>query len=249
MGVSSKKLVYDFKRKYNAVNSGKGRSIPIVDVIAYLNEAQELWFEHRVFVAQTNQKVRNDLRVFKKDGRRPSDRIKCQSYGEGACIIKYPNDLYHRLNQIVWVSKDCCPDHPKEIIPRIIQSDDLHEARHNPNRKSDFFFEQLLAIESSDGIVIYHDNEMKVEYAYLDYYRKPKEIHAPSLEECDADGKVYYDYCGRIITEDQDFEVDDTYSANDIVDIAVLKAHRDTGDLQGYQAQLNLILGGMNLHK
>lgn len=248
MGISSKKLVYDFRRKFKSVNSGKNRDVSLPDIISYLNEAQEIWFEHRVFVAQTNQKVRNDLRVFKVDGRKVSDRIKCSSYGDGVCLIKYPTNLYHRLNQIVRVSKDCCPDHPKEIIPRIIQSDDLHEARHNPARQSDFFFEQLLAIESSDGLLIYHDNKMVVEYGYLDYYRKPKEIHAPTLERC-ADGGYYYDYAGRIVDRDQDFEVDDTYAANDVVDIAILKASRDVSDVQGYSSQLNLILGQMNLHK
>ena len=42
------------------------------------------------------------------------------------------------------------------------------ELEHHQSTKAwhHFFFEQLLAIESSDGIVLYHDNAMKVEYAY-----------------------------------------------------------------------------------
>lgn len=244
MGVSSKKLVYDFRRKFNSVNSGKNRDIALVDIIAYLNEGQEIWFENRAFVAQTNQKVRNDLRTFKLD----KVELSCSNYKEGCCLAQYPEDLYKRLNQVAVASKsDCCEGISKEIIPRIIQSDDLHEARHNPLRRSDFFFEQLNAIETADGLVVYHDDQMEVDKVFIDYYRKPKEIHAPSLEDCD--GEHYYDYCGRIINSDQDFEVDDTYAANNVVDIAVLKASRDVNDVQGFQTQLNLILGTQNLHK
>lgn len=153
-----------------------------------------------------------------------------------------------RLNQIVKAcNQECCPDIEKEIIPRIIQSDDLHEARLNPFRKANFFFEQLLAIEAKDGLMIYHDGEFEICEAKIDYYRKPKEIHAPSLEDCGGDH--YYDYCGRIINKDQDFEVSTTYAANDVVSIAVLMASRDVSDYQGFQAQLNLILSAQELHK
>ena len=44
MGISSKKLVYGFRNKSNSHNSGQGIDIALVDVIAYLNEAQETWF-------------------------------------------------------------------------------------------------------------------------------------------------------------------------------------------------------------
>ena len=245
MSVSAEKPVYDFRRKYNSVNSGRNQDIALVDIIAYLNEAQEIWFENRVFVAQTNQRVRNDLRAFKVDAL----DLEVKDYSKGSSIAIFPSDLYHRLDQLVIASKaDCCKGITKEIIPRIIQSDDLHEARHNPLRKSDFFFEQLLAVEGRDGLILYHDNAMKIESACVDYYRKPKEMHAPKLAEC-QDGKYYYNYCGEIITENQDFESSDTFALNAITDIAVLRASRDVSDPQGFQSQLNAILSSLDLHK
>lgn len=243
MGISSKKLVYDFRRKFNAVNSGRNQDIALVDIIAYLNEAQEIWFENRVSVAQTNQKVRNDLRVYKLD----KVELSCNNVDSKCCLAVYPKDLYHRLNQLVIASKDCCPNLDKEIVPRIIVSDDQNDGRKNPYRGADFFFEQLLAVEAADGLLIHHDGEMVVEQVFIDYYRKPKEIHAPSLEECD--GENYYDYCGRIVTQDQDFEVDNTFAGNKVVDIAVLRASRDVSDAAGFQSQLNTILGIQQLHK
>lgn len=243
MGISAKKLVYNFRRKFNSVNSGRNQDIALVDIVAYLNEAQEIWFENRVSVAQTDQKVRNDLRVFKKD----RISIPYSSGDSKTGLAKYPSDLYHRLNQVVVASKDCCSGITKEIIPRIIESDDQHEGRKSPYRGADFFFEQLLAVEASDGLLIYHESEMDIDEVLIDYYRKPNEIHAPSLEECDGD--VYYTYNGTVVTSDQDFEVDNTYAANDVVGIAVLLASRDTKDVAGMQTQLNTILGIKTLHK
>lgn len=243
MSVPTKKLVYDFRRKYNAINSGRNKDIALVDIIAYLNEAYQVWYENRVFVAQTNQKVRNDLRVFKED----HVKLNIKSYTDGSVIAEYPDGIYKRLNQIAVVGKTCCPNKDKEVIPRIIESDDLHEARHNPFRKADYYFEQLNAIETADGLVLYHDDAMEIKEVHIDYYRKLQELHAPSLEECD--GEKYYDYCGRIIIKDQDFEGSDTYSANDVVNVAVLMASRDTGDVSGFQTQLNLILGTQQMYK
>lgn len=235
MAISSKKLVYDFHRKYHAIVTGAENELALVDIIAYLNEAQEIWFENRVFIAQTNQKVRNDLRVFKKD----KIKLGCKAIDDKCCLAKYPTDLYHRLNQIAITSKDCCPD-KKEIIPRILQSDDLHEARRNPYRKANFFFEQLNAIETREGLIVYHDGELNVEDVMIDYYRKPKEIHAPSHELCPAEG--YYLYDGRLISKDQNFEVDNTYVNNLISDIAVLIASRDITDRVGFESQIQKIL-------
>lgn len=242
MPISTKKLVYDFHRKNHSILSGEGNDIPLVDVIAYLNEAQEIWYENRVSVAQTNQKVRNDLRVYKVD----KHSIECESIDDKCCLVKYPAKLHTRLNQLAIAVKDCCPNIEKEIIVRIIQSDDLHEARQNPFRKSDFFFEQLLGIETNGGIIIYHDGEMDINSVVIDYYRKPNELHAPSLEVCE--GEKYYDYCGTIITKDTEFE-SDTYSSNEVSDIAALCASRDVNDIQGFQTQLSKILQIKDLHK
>lgn len=242
MPISSKKLVYDFRRKYNAILSGKNKNIALVDVIAYLNESQEIWFENRVMVAQTNQRVRNDLRIWKVDKK----SIGCTG-DEECCNADYPEDLYFRLNQQAIVCHPCCPGVEKRIPLRMLQSDDLSESMLDPFRKSDFYYEQLNATESSDGLIVYHDGEMEVKDVIIDYYRKPKEIHAPSLEDCD--GEYYYDYCGAIVTKDQDFENDNTFSANIVVDIAVLIASRDSNDVQGFQTMLSKILQTQNIAK
>ena len=243
MPVSSRKLVYDFRRKFNAIYGDANNNIELIDIIAYLNEAQEIWFENRISVAQTNQKVRNDLRPYKVD--RESLTLKKK---DGDFLATYPKSLYVKLNQSARVKKeDCCPGVIKEIPIRILQSDDVQDARINPFRKSDFFFEQLFAVENKEGLRVYTNGEMEIDSLFIDYYEKPEEIHAPSLAECE--GEFYYDYNGRIITKDQDFQSDNTFAANDVVDIAIVLASRDVGDREGFESQINRILSLKNLHK
>lgn len=244
MGVSTRKLVYDFKRKRGLNDSGSGVQLKLTEIIAYLNESYKTWYDRRVQVAQVDEKARNDLRIFKED----QVSLGLSKIDDNITLAKYPKDLYKRLNQIALVSKDCCPGFVKQIIPRLIESDDLYEARRNPLRRADFFFEQLLAIESQKGILIYHDGEFKVDKVIIDYYRSPKELHSPSLEVCD--GPYYYDYNGVIITKDQDCEVgSDTFSDIEIVNLAVAISERDVKDLSQFESQMNLIAGTQNIFK
>lgn len=234
--VSTRKLVYDFRRKYNSVNSGANKDLQLPDIIAFLNEAQAHWFKNQLRLAQKNQEIANNLRRFL----RSDVALDFESLDGEKVLAKYPKGLYRRLNQVVVASKDCCKDIVKRIVPRPVESDDLHEARRNPVRRADFFFEQLPFVVHSDGILLYHDGEMDIDKVTIDYYRTPRELHAPSLEECAP--SYYYDYQGRIITKDQNFEAGDTFAENDVTDLAVLFAMRDTMDFQGYQTQLNKIL-------
>lgn len=239
--VPATKLVYDFIRKHNSNDTGQNQNLPIHAIIAYLNEAQELWFRAKVKNAQKDSQIREELRYWKED----YVELEIVKQNSRICSTKYPTNLYRRLNQIAVTSKDCCSK-SKDIIPRIIESDDLYEALANPYRKPDFFYEQLLAIESKDGLIIHTNNEMTVEEVFIDYYRIPQDIHAPTSEECGP--ALYYLYNGNVITKDQNFE-GMSASANDIVDIAVLCASVDTKDTKAFQARFNLIVGTQNIHK
>lgn len=230
--VPSKKFPYDFKRKHNVNDTGKNLALPIHSIVAYINEGLQIWFRNRISVAQTNSRVRNELKPFKEDFvELPLVKI------DGGYMAKYPADLHTRLNQIVVATKEDCGCGEKEIIPRIIESDDLHEARFNPYRQPDYFYEQLLAVESKDGLIIYTDDVMELKSLKIDYYRRPKDIHFPSYEECTD---LYYLYDGSVITKDQNFE-GDVESANDIIDIAVSLASFDTKPPNEALTRLNFI--------
>lgn len=235
MGVSSRKMVYDFRRKFNAALSGRNIKIPVVDIIAYLNEAQETWYRDRIPKAGIAPSITNDLRVFKVTQR----SLSILTVRPGKLLAKYPRHLYKRLNQEVVATCKICPNIKKEFPILIVQTDDISPSRKDTYLRADFQYEQLPAEEANDGLYLHVDGAFEVENVVISYYRKPREIHAPSLSKCDDQSdSFYYIYNGDKISKDQDFEVDNTYAYNTVVDIAVLYALRDHGEINDFQTQL-----------
>lgn len=242
-GISAKKLVALFKKRINMLDSGANQDVALVDLICYLNEAQELWFETRVGDAEIDEKVRNDLRQLEIK----KHCVPCEKVDDKCCRVPYPSNFYQRLNQYAKTCGiDCCSSAEKEIIIRINQSDDLNESFIDPYREASFEYEQLNGDEAGNYLYIYHQGKMEVKEVCMDYYRKPNEIHAPSLDTCNTG---YKDYCGNLITEDQNFEIDATYAYNCVVDLAVAFYHRDMGNTSNYQTQIQYVLNKYKLKK
>lgn len=242
MSIPSKKLVNDFLRRSGATYSGAGANITLVETINYLNESQGVIFRAMVKHADKNPEIREDLKKFEVK----CHCVPCDCKDDNICIAKMPDDMFKRLNQkAVACNPDCCGDMEKEIIIRINQSDDINETRQNPFRRADFAYEQLNGDEGAEGLYIYHEDEMEIKEVCIDYYRKPNEIHAPSLaEDCEGEDGQYYDYCGRVIDQDTDFEVDCRFLDSAVVGLAVTlyKLSTGTANFQDYQQQLQSLL-------
>ena len=242
MPIPVEKLVYDTERKLNSLNSGRGEDYRVVDLIAAINEAYEVWFENKVYAADTNQKIRNDLRQFEiKKKRLPCEKIDCN-----CCKAKYPDNFYQLLNQTAHACNECCEDE-KEIIISMVQGDDLQPARKNPYRRGDFFWEQLLGDEAQDGLFVYHEGGMEVKEVCIDYFRKITHVQAPNLVKC-RDGQ-YRESDGKVINQKVDFEIDATYANREVTDIAALIKARDTLDLDNYQTQFQKTLNFNKFHR
>lgn len=237
MPTSAKKLVYDFRRKFNATLSAQHTRLALVDIIAYLNEAQEIWFDARLDQAETSSKYRQDLKAFEvKDV-----CLECQDVDNVKCKSTLPKNHYRTLSRAVIAACGECGKIQKRIPVTINQSDDIEETLRNSYLSASFPYEVVSGDEAGNEFYVYHQNRMSVDKLCINYYRKPKEIHAPELEEC-TNG--YYDYCGRNITKNQDFE--GTTYPNAIVDIAVLIARESDGDVGGFQSKLNKIISLQN---
>ena len=149
--------------------------------------------------------------------------------------------MYAVSNILTEACKDCC-DLPKEIHIGSVQNDDIGFARKDPNRSASFEYEQLLGDEAGNKFLLFHEGEMETTEAFLTYIRKPKEIHAATLVTCDDGTKGYEYYSGVKIDYDAPFEGDSTYASRLIVDIAVLCASRDKGQVQDFKTMLEKIL-------
>jgi len=116
----------------------------------------------------------------------------------------------------------------------------LHEARKNPYRKANFAWEQLIMDEAGDGLYIYTDNAMELDKVVIDYYRKINYIQAPSLVECS--GYEYRNYDNELIKNDVPFDLDNTYIARKVSDLAVLLLRTDIKDTEAFNLKLQQIL-------
>lgn len=242
MPVTARELIGQFERKLNSLNTNQGQSYQVVDAINILNEAWEVVFENNLKFAETDSRYRNNLRQLEKK----NVKLTLKEIADGISYAEYPEDLHTRLNHYVTAKctdKGC--EKCKMIVPRITQSDDLHKNRQAPYRKADFQWEQLPMDEAGNGLYLYHDGAMEICEIYIDYYRKIKKMQAPSLLRCSF--QTYYDYNDKQIVIDEDFDVDSTYLARKVVDVAVLMAHRDIRDLEGYQTQISKILALENI--
>ncbi len=236
MAVPAVKLVADFYRKFDSVSSARRRDIPLIDVVAYLNDAQEEWFRAVTKVADADEQMRQDLRPVHVKSRELS-YLDQGEYG----VAEIPGELYRRLNQRVTARYfECCGDMEKTFPLRIANSDDQNEDARNTYRTADFLWEQVFGSEGDRGLYIYHQGKMEIRKVVIDYYRKPAPIHAPSLSLCE--GQYYYDYRGVRVTQDSDFEFDGRGLDSRVVDIAVLMAKRDVGELQDFQLRLATLL-------
>jgi len=238
MKVSAAKLVYDFARKSSATRGGSSNSHQIIEIVNYLNEALEIWFENRVKARETDDSIRNALRSFEVK----AYKLTIENVNDKISRFEYPTNFYAKTNVYIECTKGCCEGIVKEIEPMIVQSDDLSSARRNTYQKSSFEWERLLADEAGSFMYLYHDGECIAKEGYLSYIRVPNRIEAPAL--CDD---PYEDYDGKLITKNVDLEVDNTFDSNKIVDIAVLCASRDTTSSTEFQLQLSKITQIRNL--
>lgn len=234
--VSANKLVYDFVRKLNSVNSGQAQSFRVVDIVSFLNEAYEIWYENKVFAAETNDNIRNDLRVFEVK----KEKLKVEEVDCDCVKFDYPDGYYKTLNTVVKAcNTECCGDIFKKIIVKPVQSDDLETTRRNPYQRSDFKWERVIGDEAGTSMYLYLDESMDVKEAYLSYYRIPKYIQAPELVECEEDG--YRNYDNELITKNVDLEVD-AFAGRQIVELADYLASDASKDYNQSQATIKRIL-------
>ncbi len=233
MPVSARKLVYDVVRKANAFNTGAGKAFSVLDVVSVINDAYEIIVENNIKQTDISSTVRDNLRKLEVKNFELNLEYKGDHY-----FAKYPDNLYKRLNHVVEATCQGCKN-SKRIVPRVVQSDDLHEARRNPYRKADFPWEQLIMDEGGDGLFIYTDNKMDLTKVIIDYYRKINYIQAPSLVDCNDN--LYYDYNDNLISKDVDFDLDSTYIARKVTDVAVLLLRTDIKDTEGFNMKLTQI--------
>jgi len=232
VAIKIQKLHYALRNKTNHSASEYLKKLTVAQVDYYLNEAIDTVLEAYYPKAEVNQEIREQLRPLEIKNRElpfteNSDHV----------IAKYPSDYYRRLRQYVIATNKCCEAQERNLIVRIVQSDDLSEILKSPNWQPSWDFEETVADESHEGLHIYK-GDFDIKKVFIDYYRKPLRVAAPSLEK----GGTYIDESGDTISQNQDFEIDSTFLWRAVVDVAALLVVRDYSRVENFQTQLQTIL-------
>lgn len=236
--IKATNLVYNFDREFAKFNTAASKKLSLIDKLALLNKAQDIFVKNAVDLAEVNSKYRNILRVLENKEVSLEVNSSEDKYG----VFSYPKDKLNVIRSRALVSKENCGD--KEIVLTMIQSDDLDRARSNENWRSSFAWEQILADEGSDGLYVWHEGDFGINKILIDYIRKPKEIHAPELK---LPNKRYIDWNGVERTENQDCEFDEIYVGRLLVDLAVMLGNSTVNDAQDYQTKVREIIEANNL--
>lgn len=232
MQIPAKRVKIDWDRRWDRFSSKFKKPIRLEYIYSYFNEAQEIYFENRVDIAEINSAVRQDLRLFEKK----KIELKSLKKGKECDIFEFPEDMFRKLRHSALVSKKGCGS---KVIPIIMyQMDDLDFGRKSPFWRSSYEWEHILGDEGEDGFYLWHEGEFKVDKVFIDYYRKPIEVHGPSM----TDKKEYIDWNGIKRTSDSNCEFSNTFQFRKIINIMIYLARVDNGDIRESQMALNKIL-------
>jgi hypothetical protein len=230
--IKTSRLVYEFDRRFDRFTGEQKPAIRLENKLSLLNEGLQIFFENRVKLAEVNSRVRDELRPLEEKER----SLKLRILTPEITLAAIPKDSFKILRTSATISKKDCP---KKTVPIImVGTDDLTRARKNAYWRSSFEWEHVLADEAKDGLYLYNDGEFSIDEVIIDYYRRPAELHAPSM----SSKKEYVDWNGELRRKDVDLELDNTYAYRRIVDIAVLIAQADVGDQRDFQLKLTQIL-------
>jgi len=111
-----REMQFDFKMKYNSVDSQRDEDFEIPEMDWLLNEAQEVYVKMRAnpkigaeYGFEVNQRGIDDLRTIVIDQKKGVGQG-VVAYDTGSVLAALPPDYWFHLNSKVYASKDGCED-------------------------------------------------------------------------------------------------------------------------------------------
>lgn len=229
--IKSVRSLYEYDLKFNRFKSEYNENLRLEDKLYFISQAQDTIFRNKVDRStERNSKYRNELRYLEVKEYELEKLKSFKSYS----IYKIPDNFYKFLRQRSIQNRENCSR--KEVELLFFETDDLNAALKNPFWKPSFQWEHGICDEGSEGLYVWHEEGVEVEKVIVDYYRRPIEVHAPSLHP----NKKYESWNGEIITKDTFIELEN--NLNDIINLAILNTKASLGDVKDYELQLSNIL-------
>lgn len=235
-----KDMHYDFKVKFNKIDSQQNKNLIIPEIDWLLNEAQNIFID---IVAQprvanhlgfeTSQKTIDDIRTLvTQNCDEPQLNEGKELLPKNGKEFYLPDDYRYFVRGYAYLEKGNCNNAKARLY--IQQHDD--EFEESPFNNSSFEWREVNGIFRDDKIVLYGDDTFYIEKLCIDYIRIPKYIHNAE----DYKSGEYNLPNGDTLTMTQDCELPEQ-THREIVDIAVMLASGaiQTGDYQFKLGALN----------
>ena len=222
---------YDFKAKFNKIDSQSYRNLRVPEIDWILNEAQELFVKmvakprmKNSLGFETSQRTIDDIRPLV---------IKSTLAPVSNTIYTLPSDYQFYLRARAVLTKGACKNFPAVI--RIQQLDD--EFEEDPFTASSFEWREVNGVFKSQGLHLFTDGTFSYQSVQMDYIKKLAYIH--NAEDFRAGG--YNLPSGIALTGTNDCILPDG-THREIVDLAVMlaSANIQSPDWQQKLAKINL---------
>ncbi len=237
---------YDFKQKFNKIDSQQYRNLRIPEIDWMLNEACDMFIKsiaeprvHNHLGFEVNQRTIDDLRTIVRNDvviQPTTNMIGTQNTGIIPMIFRFeiPEDYMFFVSAYVTISKEGCKQ--KTVRLSIQQHDDEHE--EDSFVQSSYEWGEVNARFVGQDLRVFGDGTFEVTAMQLNYIRKHKYIHNAQDFLPSASYKLP---SGQPLIGSQNCELPE-HTHREIVDIAVLIASGNLGtpDYQQKQAKLNL---------
>ena len=211
-----RQMHYDFKKKFNKVDSQQNRNMLVPEIDWVLNEASEIIVKmiaqprlKNQFGFELNQRSIDDIRTIV----RTREEVSIVDN-----VATLPADYWHFLRGRLKMAKGKCK---REGVLYVQQHDD--EFEESVLHKSSFEWEHVNGLFNENGIKVFTDGTFTNEMLYLSYLRKLNYIHNAQ----DFRGGSYAIPGGATLTGSLNSELPD-HLHREIVDLAVLIATGET---------------------
>lgn len=230
--MSIKGMHYDFKVKFNKIDSQSHRNLLVPEIDWLLNEAAQIFVK---LVAQprmknhlgfeTTQRTIEDIRTIVVS---PDKNLDANWLPVVNNSYSLPDNYWYFIKGNVRMDKGVCKNIAARIIVR--QHDDMFEESYFS--KSSFEWREVNALFYNEGLKFFTDNSFIIKSVCINYIRKLEYMH--NAEDYNPAG---YNLPGiGMLTGFRNCELPD-HTHSEIVDIAILIA---SGKIQASNYQLNL---------
>lgn len=221
--MNAREMHYDFKQKFNRVDSQQNRNFLVPEIDWKLNEAQDLFAKtiaqpriKNKYGFEVNQRTIDDIRTIVVN-QPEADGIVPTNFDSSSFIAALPTDYWFYITSRVLAVKGTCT---KKIGTRPVQADDENE--FSPFDRSSFEWQVSNVRFIRQGLRVFTDGTFSVTKVMYEYLKKPLRIQNAQ----DYIGGTYETLGGVVYTGSQSCELPEgTHS--EIVDLAVLIAAID----------------------